>query len=65
MHGTNQVLLVRRILAAPTLQISNAVKVLLAGGIMSKIDGHVLIQFFENRIATGTCARQTHLGLMP
>jgi hypothetical protein len=27
-----------------------ASKVLLVGGVMSEIDGHILIQFFENRI---------------
>ena len=59
MRGTNQVLLVRRILAALALRIFDAVKVLLAGGIMSKIDGHVLIQFFENGSSL-TRARDKH-----
>jgi len=56
---------VRWILAALKLRIFKAVKVLLTSGIMSKFGGQVLIQFFENRIATYTCTRQTHLGLTP
>jgi len=65
MRGTKQVLLVRWILAPLKLRIFKAVKVLLTSGIMSKFGGQVLIQFFENRIATYTCTRQTHLGLTP
>ena len=65
MRGTKQVLLVRWILAALKIQIFKAVKVLLTSGIMSKFGVQVLIQFFENRIATYTCTRQTPYGVKP